>query len=287
MAPSLGYISPMEHDDTAAAEAKIPASGATESEAVGEPPPFEILNPDGVSAYVFNCDHASGRIPDRYGHLGLDDAVLGRHIAWDIGAADVTRRLSTHLDAVAVFSGFSRLLIDCNRQTDHPTLIPPISDGVIIPGNVNIATADRAARIERYFDPYHRALDGVLDSAVKARVPALVSVHSFTPIMNGYERPWHIGILWNRDPRLAKALIAQLRMNTDLEVGENEPYSGRDMAGFSIHHHGGGRGIPHLLIELRQDLIDTHHGVEVWANRLGLALVALGQQRNLFTIEHF
>ena len=288
----------MERDDATEADAQglgvAPAVDGVASASADEGRRFEILNPGGASPYVFNCDHASRRIPERYRQLGLDDAVLGRHIAWDIGAADVTRRLSAHLDAVAVLSGFSRLLIDCNRQTDHPTSIPSVSDGVTIPGNTGIAAGDREARIERYFQPYHRALDGVLDKALEgaaggraAGVPALVSVHSFTPIMVGYERPWHIGILWNRDPRLATALLAHLRVNTDLVVGENEPYSGRDMAGFSIHHHGGGRGIPHLLIELRQDLIDTHHGAEVWAHRLGLALAALSRQRDLFTITHF
>ena len=280
----------MDRDPATAAGAEPGGVDEGRSSAVEEGPAFEVLNPDGASPFVLTCDHAGRRIPERYRQLGLDDAVLRRHIAWDIGAADVTRRLSAYLDATAVFAGFSRLLVDCNRDLDHPTSIPGESDGIVVPGNLEVGPEDSADRVRRYFEPYHRALAGVLEShgaRAGGGPPAMVAMHSFTPIMDGYERPWHIGVLWNRDPRLAKPLMALLSENTDLVVGENEPYTGRDMAGYSIHHHGGAQGIPHVLLELRQDLVDTHHGAETWANRLGLAFSTLGRQAQLFAIEKF
>ena len=235
----------------------------------GDPPPFEVVNGDGAALVVLICDHAGGAIPHRLGRLGLDQAALARHIAWDIGIADVTRRLAAHLDAPAILANYSRLVIDCNRRLGDPTSIAQESDQTGVPGNRGLDAATRAQRAKEIFVPYHAAVAAVIEGRLRAGLtPMLVSMHSFTPVFDGFERPWHVGILWNRDPRLPLPLLARLRAEPDLCVGDNEPYSGRDEHGYSIHAHGEDLGIPHALIELRQDLIDTHHGAQGWATRL-------------------
>lgn len=238
-----------------------------------DPPPFMILNPEGQSPVLLVCDHASRQLPAKYGTLGLDEAELWRHIAWDIGAADVTKRLCDILDARAVLSGFSRLLVDCNRRTDDPTFICQVSDGTVVPTNRNLAPQEIEQRIEAYHTPYHAAIGRTMASLRQhVSVPILVSVHSFTPVMRGFERPWHVGVLWNKDPRLAQPLMRFLAEDPSIVVGDNEPYSGRSSVGYSIVRHGAEAGLPHALLEIRQDLIDTHHGAEAWANRIGAAL---------------
>lgn len=250
--------------------------------------PFETLNEAGTADILLVCDHASNVLPATYGTLGLDPELLSRHIAFDIGAADITRRMSKALDAPAVLSGYSRLLIDCNRQPGHVTSIPDISDGIEIPDNRGLDAAEVEHRQARYFRPFHGAVDAALKGFVaRGVVPAYVAVHSFTPIMHGYERPWHVGILWNRDPRLARPLIEALSEWPDVVVGENQPYSGRDSQGYSIHAHGGDRGIPNVLIEVRQDLVDTRHGAELWAARIGQTVAAVVRQEGPFEIEHY
>jgi predicted N-formylglutamate amidohydrolase len=245
-----------------------------------------ILNPHGAAPYVVNCDHASAAIPHAYGGLGLDSASLGRHIAWDIGAAEVVRRLSASLDAAAVLAGVSRLVIDCNRALGSATSIVAESDGVAVPGNADVEAAEAARRAEHYFWPYHRAVDAAIEAVFKrGAVPALIAVHSFTPEMGGRARPWHIGILWNRDTRLARPLIDLLAAESGVVVGENEPYSGHEDAGFSMHHHGGCRGIPNVLIEVRQDLIATAAGVERWASVLERVLGRLLAETAPFRVE--
>ena len=234
---------------------------------------FEVALPEGRAPLLLICDHASRRVPAAYDSLGLDKTVLLRHIAWDIGAGDVTRRLAGLLDAPAVLCGTSRLVIDCNRPLDDRTSIPAESDGTLIPGNRDLSAAERRRRAKRHFEPYHgeirRRLDGFLARGVN---PTVVSVHSFTPVMNGFERPWHVGLLWDRDRELARALIAELRRNPTLAVGDNEPYSGADPRGYAIAAYGEGLGLPMAVFEVRQDLIDTHHGAEAWAHILNAAL---------------
>ena len=177
-----------------------------------EPRPFELINPEGAARVLLTCDHASRFIPRSLNQLGLDEATLLRHIAWDIGAAEVTRHLARRLDLPALLSGFSRLVIDPNRQPDAPSSIPAISDGVTIPGNLVLSAAAIEARRRDLFEPYHAATAAQLDRATASgTAPAIVSVHSFTPVMEGVERPWQVGILWNRDGRLANPLIARLR----------------------------------------------------------------------------
>ena len=259
-----------------------------------EPAPFESLNDGGGAPLLVICDHASAFIPRALGSLGLDRAHLARHIALDIGAAEVARRLAERLDAPAVLSRFSRLIVDPNRTLDAPSLIPTVSDGVEVPGNRNLLPTAREARIATFHQAYHEAVEARLAQlrrALTARrpggAPALISVHSFTPVMAGQERPWHIGILWNRcaravpaphigilwnrDPRLPRPLIERLRA-LGLTVGDNQPYTGRDTHGYSVHRHAEPHGLANVLIEVRQDLSDTHHGAAEWSALLAGAL---------------
>jgi predicted N-formylglutamate amidohydrolase len=235
---------------------------------------------------VLICDHAGRAIPAALGTLGLDETALARHIAWDIGIAEVTRHVSRRLDAAAVLGGYSRLVIDCNRRLDDPTSIAQESDGMPVPGNRGLDRAARAARAAACFEPYHGAIDRILDGRMRAGlVPAVVSMHSFTPVMNGFERPWHVGVLWNRDARLPLPLLARLGAEADLCIGDNEPYTGRDEHGYSIIAHGERRGLAHALIEVRQDLIDTHHGAQAWAERLAGILAEVLADGRLYRIE--
>jgi predicted N-formylglutamate amidohydrolase len=239
----------------------------------GDPPPCQIVNAAGAAPILLVCDHASRALPAAYGRLGLDEAELWRHIAWDIGAADVAGRLARLLDATAVLSGCSRLLVDCNRAADDPTLICRVSDGTVVPGNRALDETEVARRIRLYHEPYHAAVAGELARlAARGAAPALISIHSFTPVMKGLARPWHVGILWDRDGRIPLPLLRVLGEDPTLVVGDNEPYSGRGNVGYTTRRHAEPAGLPHVLIEIRQDLIDTHHGAEAWANRLAAAL---------------
>ena len=242
----------------------------------GDPPPYDLLNPQGAAPLLLVCDHASHATPAALHGLGLDESAMRRHIGWDIGAADVTRRLSAMLDAPAVLAGYSRLVIDCNRPPGSPSSIPALSDGVGIPGNAALDQAAATARAEACFTPYHDAVEAMLDTMLDTMAgdPAFVSMHSFTPLFDGFERPWHIGILWDRDERLAKPLMRALAADPLIHVGDNEPYSGRQPTPYSTPRHAESRGLRHVTVEIRQDLIDTHHGAETWARRMAAALGA-------------
>lgn len=225
---------------------------------------------------LLTCDHASRAVPIALGSLGLDDAVLARHIGWDIGAASVTRALASLLDAPAVLAGYSRLVIDCNRDPDDPSSIPVVSDGVVIPGNHGVVVAERRARHQAIFAPYHAAIADAIDRALsRGVVPALLSIHSFTPVMNGTARPWHVGILWHDDDRIPAPLIEALRAEPGLCVGDNQPYSTREPVCYTIRHHAERRGLPHVAIELRQDLVATAAGAAAWAARLAGVLAPI------------
>jgi predicted N-formylglutamate amidohydrolase len=235
----------------------------------GDPPAVEFCNQHGRTAALLLCDHASAAIPASLGDLGLDLGQRRLHIAWDIGAADVTRRLAARLGVAAILSGYSRLVIDCNRRLDDPTSIPQESDGVVVAGNRGLTKAMRVLRAESCFWPYQRAVAAWIEARrATGDRPIVVSMHSFTPVMDGFERPWHIGILANRDRRVARPLLNSLRSDPALTVGDNEPYDGRHGRGYGMMVHGEGTGLPFALIEMRQDLIDTHHGAEAWADRL-------------------
>ena len=257
-------------------------------EDAGRQAAYEIVNRSGTAKLLLICDHASNALPKAYRNLGLDEAMLRCHIAFDIGAAEVTRRLSAELDAPAVLAGYSRLLIDCNRELGHETSIAEVSDGVAVPGNSEVTREEARRREDRYFRPYQDAIAALLDDfAERAVAPALIAIHSFTPILGGVVRPWQIGILWRRDPRLARPLLESLRTRPSVCVGDNEPYSGREHYGYSIDTHGARAGLPHVLVEIRQDLIDTRHGAEDWADLLASALGPILSDSGLFRLAHY
>lgn len=243
--------------------------------AADEPAAAEVERAEGRSPFFIVCDHAGARIPRALGALGLTPADLGRHIAWDIGAAGVARRLSRMLDACAVLQNYSRLVIDCNRPPGAHGSIVTISETTPIPGNEALAERERERRVRAVFRPYHDRIRGLLDARKAAgRMTLLVSVHSFTPIYLGRSRPWHAGILYNRDARLAHATLAELRSHPGLVVGDNEPYAVSDFGDYAIPEYGEKRGLPHVEVEIRQDLVADRCGQERWARRLADALIA-------------
>lgn len=248
-----------------------------------EPPAFEIVNGAGAAPVLFVCDHASARIPRCLDGLGVDERARSRHIAWDIGAAEVARRFAARFGAPAVLAGYSRLVVDLNRKLGDPTMIPALSEDTVIPGNRNLTPADKERRIEFLHRPYHRAVEESL-AALRARGPgpAFVSVHSFTPVYKSVSRPWHVGVLWDRDGRIAIPLLERLRSRGDICVGDNEPYSGRDEHGFTVQHHAGRFALPGVSIETRQDLIADPAGVEKWARIVGDALAPILADPALF-----
>lgn len=231
-----------------------------------DPPPVVIERPDGGAQILLICDHAGRAIPNSLSDLGLAAGELDRHIAWDIGAEAVARHLAALFDAPLVVQRYSRLVIDCNRSLDDPTAIAQISDGTTIPGNLGLTPAERAARAAAIHAPYHAAI-----GAERCRLsrrgpgPAILSVHSFTPVMSDFARPWHIGLLWNRDGRIALPLLRSLRAQANLTIGDNEPYSGRDGHGYTMHVHPAPHDLPHILLEIRQDLIADETGASHWA----------------------
>lgn len=235
-------------------------------------PPYETVPGEASSPWLVLCDHAGNALPAHYGSLGLPAAEFTRHIAYDIGAREVTLALAECLRGTAILTRFSRLLIDPNRGVDDPTLIMKLSDGAAVPGNARIDEAERAHRIETYYAPYHAAIAAAIDAMLaRGAVPVIVSVHSFTPAWKGKERPWHVGILWDRDERLVKPVLAGLRAMPGIAVGDNEPYSG-SLAGDTLNTHATARGLPHLLIEIRQDLVQSKSGVDEWTDRLAQVL---------------
>ena len=241
-----------------------------------DPPPYTQIRPDRKAPrFVLVCDHASNAVPSHMERLGLDQAELDRHIGWDIGAATVTESLSARLDAPAYLSGYSRLVVDCNRPPGSPTAMPAVSDGTAVPANQAISPEEAAARTDALFRPYHDAIAACLDRAIGAGVvPLLVAVHSFTPVYGGVARPWHIGLLYEHDDRLVQPLKEALgALRPGLVIGDNEPYAIIGPSDYSIPVHGQERGLPHIEIELRQDLIATRAGAEAWAAILAIALM--------------
>lgn len=253
----------------------------------GDPPPFEAVNPEATTPLLLVCDHASPAIPARLGNLGLDAGALRRHIAYDIGAAALTRRLAKALDAPAVLSGYSRLLIDCNRQPGDPQSILAESDGTPIPGNRALTPEEQEARAEAFFRPYHQAIDTAF--ARLRRIgpePIFFSIHTFTPSFGGKDRFWDIAVLWNRDPRVAVPLLDSLRRDGTLRVGDNEPYSGREIA-YTLNLHAGSAGLAHAAIEVRQDHCETERELDYWTDRLADALRRILGMPHLHRVELF
>jgi predicted N-formylglutamate amidohydrolase len=246
-----------------------------------DPHPVSVERPEGTSPFFLTCDHAGNRIPGRLGSLGVADDELRRHIAWDLGAAEVSRDLSARLDAILVLQTYSRLVIDCNRATDRPDSIATISEHTEIPGNRNLHPDQAAARAREIFQPYHDTIVRTLDARrAGGRDSVLVCVHSFTPVYKGDRRPWHLGLLYNRDARLARILEGLMAEDPDLCIGDNRPYAISDETDYTIPVHGERRGIPHIEIEIRHDLIETADGQRRWAERLeGWLTTALDRLR--------
>ena len=253
----------------------------------GDFQPFSLVEGDPAAGLLVICDHAENRLPAEYGDLGLPPSEFQRHIAYDPGAAAVSRGLAKRLGVPAVLSTFSRLLIDPNRGEDDPTLVMRLSDGAVVPGNAGVDADERARRIARFHAPYHDAIDVAIDRALATgHPPVLISIHSFTPVWRGHPRPWHAGVLWDSDPRLAEPLIAALRADADLIVGDNEPYAGA-LANDTMYRHATRRGLAHGLLEIRQDLIGDSAGAEAWANRLAPIVADLNRLPGVHDIRRF
>lgn len=244
-----------------------------------EPGPARVLREGGVSPFVLTADHAGRAFPRALGTLGVAAQELDRHIAWDIGIAGVTERLSEALDAPAVLQTYSRLVIDCNRDPGWPSAMPEISEYTEIPGNRGLTNADRARRVAAVFNPYHDRITTLLDARAAAGQPAIfVAMHSFTPVFKNEPRAIEVGVLYYRRTNLARIMLDLLREEGDLTVGDNAPYAITGDSDYSIPHHGEGRGLEHVEIEIRQDLIATQEGQTVWANRFArLLTVALAR----------
>jgi predicted N-formylglutamate amidohydrolase len=252
-----------------------------------DPPVFELVAPEATTPLLLVCDHASRKIPRALGTLGLDEGALRRHIAWDIGAAELTRRLAARLRAPAVLAGYSRLAIDLNRQPGDPQSIVRESDGIVVPGNVGLSEEEQEARAEAFHWPYHHAVDQAFARLRRhGPEPLFFSVHTFTPSLGGEDRRWDLGVLWNRDPRLAVPLIELLNRDPGLQVGDNEPYSGKQIA-YTLNLHAGAAGLAHCAIEVRQDHCETTTGLERFADLIGDALERILAMPNLHRIELF
>ncbi len=246
---------------------------------------FQLLGPDepaavfacrrhGKSRFVITVDHASRRIPRYLGDLGLLPADLTRHIAWDIGALEVAQQVAAILDAPLVAQNYSRLVIDCNRRTDDPASITTLSELTHIPANTNLTEEQIAARRSEIFQPYHDHLRQLLDERAEAGLPTILIVqHSMTNVFKGVQREMHAAVLYDKDPRFARCLLSVLRSEAGLVVGDNEPYSGKHKIGYTAPEHGEVRGIPHVEVELRQDLIESAAGQREWSQRMAKALV--------------
>jgi predicted N-formylglutamate amidohydrolase len=240
---------------------------------VNDTPPVFELNASGQSPFLFTSDHYGRLIPKPLGDLGLSEAELTRHIAWDIGIAGVADRLSNMLGAHLIAQRYSRLVIDCNRPPRVASSIPLLSEATTIPGNEGLSREDAGIRRRAIFDPYHRRIDEVIDQRLATKRPTiLVSLHSFTPVYAGVRRPWHIGTLYHRDRMLPPLLLKALRAEGDLVVGDNEPYAVSDDTDYTIPVHGEARGLTNSGIEIRQDLIADESGQQQWAERLARIL---------------
>ena len=234
-----------------------------------------VLRPDGASPFVLVCEHASNFMPARYKALGLAESDCRRHIAWDIGAAQLTRLLSERLDATAILAGFSRLLIDANRPPHVPSSIPCLSEDTPIPGNIGLSEAELGLRLRHFFQPFHASITGQLDRRRRATRPtAIVGVHSFTPVFLGEARPYHVGVLFDAARDWATALRRHLRERTNLDVRLNQPYAVTPEEDYTAYVHGADRGLAALLIEVRNDLLEGPQAITRLAQQIADALAA-------------
>jgi predicted N-formylglutamate amidohydrolase len=241
--------------------------------AAGESPPVSVHNASGKSEFLLVADHAGNLIPRALGRLGIAAADCERHIAWDIGIAALGRFLAEALDATFIQQNYSRLVIDGNRPLDAPTSIPDISERTAIPGNAGLDEVSKTARAVEIFWPFHNRIEAELHLRLKVGRPtALIALHSFTPVFEDVARPWHAAVLYNRDPRFAHRLMALLKAEKEFTIGDNAPYSVSDATDYTIPVHAERRGLHHVLIEIRQDLIADEYGQRAWARRLARLL---------------
>jgi len=250
--------------------------------------PFELISGNSGKGLLLLADHAGRKLPSDYGSLGLPEAEFERHIAYDIGVEAVTRGLAAALGVPAVLCHFSRLLIDPNRGEDDPTLIRQLYDGTVISGNYPMESQEREARLQGFYRPYHRAVSDTIRDVREAsgQAPMIFSVHSFTPVMQGFVRPWHVGVLWDMDHRVAWPLIEMLASDPALCVGDNEPYDGA-LRGDTMYNHAIVHGLAHALIEIRQDLIADQAGADAWIERLVPILLAINARADVHQVQHF
>lgn len=237
--------------------------------AANDPPPFTVERADGASPCLLTCDHAGRRLPQKLGDLGLTATQQETHIAWDIGAAGLARELARRLDAFLILQTYSRLAIDCNRPLRSPGSIVTQSEHTSIPGNRMVSDADAEGRARDIFHPYHDRIHAELDARLQRGQPAvLVALHSFTPVFDGVARPWHVGILYGRDARLGRVLLEVSRAEPGFVIGDNQPYDVSDETDYAIPVHGERRGIPHVELEIRNDVIAGEADQSRWAARL-------------------
>jgi predicted N-formylglutamate amidohydrolase len=239
-----------------------------------DPEPVEIVNRSGASDFLLVCEHAGRMVPAALGDLGVAAAEMDRHIAWDIGAEGLSRRLSAHLDAALVLQRYSRLVIDCNRPLRASDCIPEASDGTAVPANIRLRDADRLCRYDEIHRPFHDAIGAMLDRRQEeGRLTILVAVHSFTPRLAGIDRPWLLGLLHNRDDTFARHLMPVIAAAHPEVIAEhNQPYSVDDLSDYTIPVHAEGRNLPHVLLEIRNDQVRDEAGQERWASLLAGAL---------------
>ncbi len=235
----------------------------------GDPAPVEALRVSGSSPFLLTAEHAGRAFPKRLGTLGLSNRDLNRHIACDIGIAGVTRGISERLDATAVLQTYSRLVVDCNRWPTAVDFVTAFSEDTEIPGNVHLTPEDIEVRAREIFHPYHHTIRDLLDSRIASGTPTvLVAMHSCTPVYLGISRPWHVGVLYDKDPTFARILLELLHGEGKLIVGDNEPYFLTSDKDYAVPVHGEQRGLPHVEIEIRQDLIESESGQSEWAERM-------------------
>ncbi len=254
-----------------------------------DPPPCRIINERGEASVLLVADHASNAIPRSLNNLGLETWALDQHIAYDIGTRKLIEHLSQHLDAPGVIAGYSRLVVDLNRSLEDASAMPEVSDEIPIPGNQDMSAAERSRRVHEIYTPYRKAIDNMLHRfRERGVVPAFIAIHSFTPEMAGFSRPWQVGILWDKDPRIPVPLMQNLRaLPGNYNIGDNEPYSGKHPADYTIDHHAEAAGIPHVSIEIRQDLVDTEAGAERWADILHGALREILADPELYRVWQY
>ena len=251
-----------------------------------DPPPFRFSDRRSSSRCLVVADHAGAAVPASLQGLGLEQDVFRQHIAVDIGSRALAARLAELLGSSLVLANYSRLVVDLNRHLEDPTAFIPVSDGVSIPGNQNLGAAQKQRRADAIYHPYHSAIDNLIDGFMEQGcAPVIISMHSFTPVLARQARPWHIGVLWDKDPRIAHPLLARLRQDPELIVGDNEPYSGRHPADYTVDHHGEGRGVANVSLEVRQDLLSDKTGVERWAGLLSEALTEILADEALYELR--